>query len=124
MVLHQIATALVVYGLFKVPRIRRRSCAYILSMFLLLVRPNSSSSPSFYDLNLPPAGHHLYLPYHNTPIQRDLTHSHWSRDAHIERSKGSVLRATERDRAVRCGVHARLAHATVVWRWAVGRPPE
>jgi len=52
MALHQIATVSVVYGLFKVPRIRRRSCAYILSMFLLLVRPNSSSSSSFYDLNL------------------------------------------------------------------------
>jgi len=124
MVLHQIATASVVYGLFKVPRIRRRSCGYILSMFLLLVRPYSSSSPFFYDLNLPPAGHCLYLPDNNTSIQRDLTHSHWSGDAHIERSKGRVLRATERDRAIRCGIPARLAHATVIWRRAVGRPPE
>jgi len=124
MVLNQIATASVVYGLFKVPRIRRRSCGYILSMFLLLVRPNSSSSPFFYDLNLPPAGHRLYLSDNNTSIQRDLTHSHWSGDAHIERSKGSVLRATKRDRAIPCGIPARLAHATVVWRRAVWRPPK
>jgi hypothetical protein len=80
--------------------------------------------PSFYDLNLPPAGHCLYLPHFNTPIQRNLTHGHWSGDADIEGSKGSVLHATERDRAVRCGVPACLAHATVVWCRAMGRPPE
>jgi len=38
MVLHQIAKAFVAYGYFKLPRIRRRSCAYILSMLILLVR--------------------------------------------------------------------------------------
>ena len=124
MVLHQIATASVVYGFFKVPRIRRRSCAYILSIFLLLVSPKNSSSPSFYDLNPSLAGHCLSLPHYNTPIQRDLTHGHWPGDAHIEGSKGSVLRATEHDRAGRCGVPARLTHATVVWRRAVGRPPK
>jgi len=124
MALHQIATASVVYGLLKVPRIRRRSCGCILSMLLLLVSPNSSPSSSFYDLNLHLAGHCLYLSDNNNSIQRDLTHSHWSGDAHIERSKGRVLRATERDRAIRCGIPACLAHATIVWRRAVGRPPE
>jgi len=43
MVLNQIATVSVVYGILKVPRIRRRSCSYILSMLPLLVRPYSSS---------------------------------------------------------------------------------
>jgi len=124
MVLHQIAAASVVYGILKVPRIRRRSCGYILSMLLLLVRPDSSSCPSFYDLNLPLAGHCLYLPDCNTSIQRDLTHSYWSGDPHIEVGQGSVLRATERDRAIGCGIPARLAHATVVWRRAVWRPRE
>ena len=122
--MHQIAVASVAYGLLKVPRIRRRSCAYILSMLLLLVRQTFSSSPSFYDLNLPPAGNNHYLPHYNNPIQRDLTHSHWSWDAYIEGSKGSVLPATVRDRAVRSGVAARLAHAPAVWRRAVGGSPE
>jgi len=35
-VIHQVAIASVAYGLFKLPRIRRRPCAYILSIFLLL----------------------------------------------------------------------------------------
>jgi hypothetical protein len=39
LVLHQIAIALVAYGLFKIPRIRRRSCAYILGLLLLLEVP-------------------------------------------------------------------------------------
>lgn len=123
MVLHQISTALVVYGVFKVPRIRRRPCAYILGMFFLLVRQKNSSSP-FYGLNIPPAGHNHYLPYYNNPIQRDLTHSHWSGDAHIEGGKSDVLLATECDRAMRRGVPARLAHAPAVWCRAVGRPPK
>lgn len=122
--MHQIAVASVVYGLFKVPRIRRRSCAYILGMLLLLVRQAFSSSPSFYDLNLPPAGDNHYLPHDNYPIQRDLTHSHWSGDAYIEGSKGIVLPATVRDRAVRRGVPACFAHAPAVWRRAVRRSPE
>ena len=67
MVLHQIAKGIVAYGYFKLPRIRRRSCAYILSMITLLVRANISSSSPFYDLDFPPAGHTLYLPNHHTP---------------------------------------------------------
>ncbi len=93
-------------------------------MLLLLVRQTFSSSPSFYHLNLPPAGRTHYLPRYSNPIQRDLTHSHWSGDAYIEGSQGSVLPATERDRAVRRGVPARLAHAPAVRCWAVGRSPE
>src|SRR5258706_15140733 len=70
-----------------------------------VARPNEGySSSSFYDLNLRPAGNILDLPHRITPMHRDLIHGHWSRDFHIEGSKGSILRATLRDRAVRRGV--------------------
>ena len=122
MVLYQIAIASVAYGLFKLPRIRRRSCVYILGLFFLLVRPMSHSSFSFCDLNLPPAGNNLYLPHYNPSIHRDLAHGHRTGDAHLKGSKGSVLPATERARAMRRGVPARFAHPTVVRLWAVWRP--
>ena len=122
MVLHQIATASVAYGLFKVPRIRRRSCVYILSMLSLLVRTNISSLPSSYGLNLPPAGNLLDLPHGNTPIYPDLTRSHWSGGSHLGGSKGGVLPATERNRAIRLGIPARFAHATAVWCREMERP--
>ena len=66
--LHQIAIAAVTYGLFKLPRIRRRPCAYIFSMLFVLVRANLSSPPSSYYLNVPPAGNIYYLPLNNNPI--------------------------------------------------------
>ena len=46
--LHQIAIASVIYGVLRLPRIRRRSCAYILSMLFQLVRASISSLPSSY----------------------------------------------------------------------------
>ena len=84
---------------------------------------NIISSSSFYDLNFPPAGNPLYLPHRDTPIHRDLAHSHRSWDTDLEGSKGSILPATEHDRAMRHGIPAPFAHATAVRCRAVGRSP-
>lgn len=47
--LFHIAIGWVVYGVWKLPRIRRRPCLYILSMYFLLVR--GPIHPSFYHLS-------------------------------------------------------------------------